>query len=111
MKKKIKKTSPVFPPEVKSDVSRKISAFNKKASYVKCVIVSGFCAGHNLKLTRCVEMRRVSNTEEDGRVTWPMREVAFLACPTAKLSVKTSSVNKAVSTEQPMGRNKIFFKM
>ena len=60
-----------------------------------------FLCGPQLKVDQRCRNEAVSNTEEDGRVTWPMREVAFLACPTAKLSVKTSSVNKAVSTEQP----------
>ena len=66
MKKKIreisemKKTFPKFPPEVRSDVSEKISVFNSKANEVKCVIGSGYCVGHNKKLIRCVDMRRVS---------------------------------------------------
>ena len=107
MKKKIeelsdkKKTFSVFPPVVNSDVVRKISAFNQKANEVKCVIGSGFCSGHNVKLTRCVEMKRVSVVEDNGKLTWQMREVAILACPAASLSVEKSGVTSAVGIELP----------
>ena len=108
MKKKIremnvrKKTSPAFPPEVGSGVLEKIGVFNNKANEVQCVIGSGYCAGHNVRLTRSVDVRRVSCVGEDGSVTWQMREVAILACPAVKHQVGTSSAEMAV-LQQPEG--------
>ena len=75
--------------------------FSQKSQNVKCVIGSGFCAGHNVELTRSVKKKRVSNIGEDGKVTWTMREVTFLSCPATNLGVQNSGVNNAVISEQP----------
>ena len=75
--------------------------FQELSDGVKCVIGSGMCAGHNVKLTRKVTMKRCSNIDDKGVVTWSMREVTVLACPAATTQ-GSHSTSSAVTSLLPV---------
>ena len=64
--------------------SQKVDCFKKLSQVTKCVIGSGFCAGHNVKLERSVKIKKISIIDNDGKVKWLMREVTSLTCPPTK---------------------------
>ena len=72
-----------FTPGHNRKVKDNITMFQKLSDGVECVIGSGMCAGHNVKLIRNVKMKRCSDIDERGLVTWSMREVTTLTCPAA----------------------------
>ena len=72
-----------FTPGHNRKVKDNIMMFQKLSDGVECVIGSGMCSGHNVKLTRKVTMKRCSDVDDRGVVTWSMREVTVLICPAA----------------------------
>ena len=62
-------------------VRSKIEKFQKFARPGECVIGSGMCGYHNVKLTRSVTKKKMSNINKDGTISWTMREVTILRCP------------------------------
>ena len=72
-----------FTPGHTRGVKDNIMMFQKLSDGVECVIGSGMCSGHNVKLTRKVTMKRCSDVDDRGVVTWSMREVTTLTCPAA----------------------------
>ena len=52
----------------------------------ECVMGSGMCAEHNVRLVRKVTNKKVSVVDDNGVVTWTTREVTILACPGSNLS-------------------------
>ena len=62
MRQKIRKLSikKTFDKPSQSEVRRKIEIFSDKSQEVKCVLGSGHCSGHNVKLVRSVVMKKVS---------------------------------------------------
>ena len=47
---------------------------------------------HDIKLTREVTTRRVSNINQLGEVTWRMREGTILVCPMAAQDVRSDDI-------------------
>ena len=66
----------------------------------KCLFARGKCTSHGTKLVRRVGVKRVSIIGNDGRLSWQMREVTTLACPsldTPPGSSKSVSANSVMS--------------
>ena len=66
----------------------------------KCLFARGNCTSHGTKLVRRVGVKKVSIIGKDGRLSWQMREVTTLACPsldTAPGSSKSASANSMMS--------------
>ena len=62
-------------------VKESIKMFQKLSEGEKCVIGSGRCSSHNVKLVRGVVKKKVSCIDKDGKLSWLMREVTNLTCP------------------------------
>ena len=73
---------------------------------------SGRCSTHHTKLVGKVSVKKVSEVDRHGHVTWPMREVCSYACP-SKLDKQSSSDNLAenlvpAKSVEANGNKKIF---
>ena len=93
------------------DMTGKIMKFNRLSTANECVYGSGRCATHNCKLIRSVIQKRMSVPDRDGGVSWAMRDVTCLMCPSkdqTKLLTAVNSVTTDVSDtdEQNKGTNK-----
>ena len=82
-------------------VKKKIEMFSDMSQEVKCVLGSGYCSGHNVKLVRSIVKKKISETDCNGKVTWPMREVITLACPAIQPIVRNVSAIPALGSEEP----------
>ena len=89
-----------FGSTIEAGVSQKIQNFKRLSEVTKCVIGSGFCTGHNVKLERTVKMKKMSNIGSNGKIEWTMREVTSLACPAKTPSVPVFSA-KPVMSQHP----------
>ena len=83
-----------------------ITMFQELSNRDECVWGNGRCSTHNTKLVRKVTVKKVSEVDRHGQVTWPMREVCSFACP-SKLDKQSGS---ETSTEnlvpvKPVGTN------
>ena len=67
---KLKMTFSTLPTARKSSISEKILRFQELAESDDCVIGSGRCATHNLKIVRVVKNVRVSEPAEGGGINW-----------------------------------------
>ena len=76
-----------FLPPSTNTVSQKIQNFKRISETNKCVIGSGYCSGHNVKLERTIKMKKVSKIGSNRKLEWTMREVTSLACPAKQPSV------------------------
>ena len=103
MKQKIRKlsTKTKFERPSQSEVRRKIKIFSDKSQGVKCVLGSGHCSGHNVKLVRSVVMKKVSEIDRNGMVIWPMREVTILSCPAVQPLVRNVSATPVLESAEP----------
>ena len=84
-----KKTT--FDNVINTGVSQRVKNFNKMSESTKCVIGSGFCAGHNVKLVRSVRTKKTSCVDDNGEIKWLMREVTSLTCPAVSAKILTFS--------------------
>ena len=73
---------PVAGPKVKDNI-RMFQEFQRGGD---CVMGSGRCAEHNVRLVRKVTHKKVSSVNDDGMIKWTTREVTILACPASNLS-------------------------
>ena len=76
-----------------SSVKDNIEKFQKFSRGGECIIGSGRCGQHNVKLVRGVTKKKMSNRNKDGTVSWQMREVTILRCPAAQLTGSASKVS------------------
>ena len=67
---KLKMTFSTLPNARKSSISEKILRFQELAEGDDCVIGSGRCATHNLKIVRVIKNIRVSEPAEGGGINW-----------------------------------------
>ena len=106
-----KERKTTFVNKKKEKVKENIEMFHKLSMGEECIVGSGHCSRHNVKLERKVTIKKVSNIDSTGKVTWTMREVANLACPfkQRKLPVGTSSTMMS-SNRPPEGTNGNFKK-
>ena len=93
------------PPPIK----KKIDRFQNFQNGDKCVVGSGRCATHHIKLVKRVVERKVSKLNKFGQVTWTMGEGIIFDCPKSgqtersgdstapiNLPVKGNSTNKKI---------------
>ena len=69
----------------KSNISEKIMRFQELVEGDDCVIGSGRCATHNLKIVRVIKKIRVSEPSEGGGISWRVSESTILECPKARI--------------------------
>ena len=80
-KEKVKNVKTTFGQTKSVKVKENIRMFQKLSMGEDCVIGSGRCSRHNVKLVRGVVMKKVSCVDKNGRLSWLMREVTSLSCP------------------------------
>ena len=86
-----------FEPTAEQGVSQKINNFRRLSESTKCVIGSGYCAGHNVKLERNIRMKKMSIIGKDGNIEWRLREFVTLECPAKKPAVPAYSATTVTS--------------
>ena len=103
MKKKVSDISvkKTFDKHSHLGVKKKIAMFSDMSQEVKCVLGSGYCGGHNVKLVRSIVKKKVSEIDINGKLKWPMREVITLTCPATQPIVRDGRTIPALESEQP----------
>ena len=94
-----------------SCICDRILKFQELSQGNDCVIGSGRCATHNVKIVRVVKKVRKSETAEGGGVRWRLCESTILECPKSSLRKLTSDVSVTSSLlpeGEPMGTQKTF---
>ena len=86
----------------RQSVRDNIAKFQKLQRGGMCVMGSGRCAEHNVRLVRSVTNKKVSVIDENGYTRWVTREVTILTCPgsVVSLPVVASDVDSKISDEQ-----------
>ena len=79
--KELNKVKTTFKPVNTVRVKENIKMFQKLSMGESCVIGSGRCSKHNVKLVRGVVSKKVSCIDKNGKLSWLMREVTNLSCP------------------------------
>ena len=95
----------------KSNISDRILKFQELSDGNDCVIGSGRCATHTVKLVRVIKNVRKSEPIEDGGVRWRLCESTLLECPDAgrgKLSDDVSVMSSLLPERGPMRSQKTF---
>ena len=77
------------------DMTGKIMKFNLLSTADECVYGSGRCGTHHCKLVRSVKQKRMSVVSKDGTISWAMRDVTCLMCPSKDQTKPLTSVNSA----------------
>ena len=67
----------------------------------KCVMGSGRCGTHNVKLSRTVKQKKYSCVNSQGQIEWKYRDVTCLVCPSQAQMTRTKA-----KTEIPTARGK-----
>ena len=81
----VKKTfTAVIQPQ--NTVSDRIEKFQKIVSDSSggCILGSGRCATHNVKLVRRMDVKKICVNDDSGGVRWIHRDVMSMVCPNAK---------------------------
>ena len=86
------------PPRIK----KKIDRFQDLHDGDKCVMGSGRCATHHVKLVKRVIERRVSVVDKCGQVSWAMREGTIFDCPKSRQSGRCE--DSPAVTNLPVGK-------
>ena len=73
-------------------VSDRVRDFSKMK---ECMISSGYCNLHNVRVKREVSMKKMSTRDKNGDMKWVMGEVTVLVCP---LAPKPNGASKAEDT-------------
>ena len=71
-------------------VKESIKMFQDLSKGEDCIIGSGRCSRHNVRLVKTVKEKKVSVIDVSGRVKWQMREAIIYACP-SKLSISNEN--------------------
>ena len=85
-----------------ASVSDRVRTLEKNMNDVKCVMGSGMCGAHNVKLVRSVKQKKYSCVNKLGQVEWKMRDVTCLICPSQAQMNRTTA-----KTENPTARGKV----
>ena len=90
-----------FTPVVGQSVKDSIAKFQQIQRGGVCIMGSGRCAEHNVKLVRRVTNKKVSVSDDNGDTRWVCREVTILACPGSVVSLPevASSAQAKISDE------------
>ena len=89
-----------FRPLKTKHISENIKMFQQLSQGTECVLGSGCCSSHNIKLVRSVKKKKVINIDDCGKVTLTLREVTSLACP-ANPTFKCRSEELPVMSQRP----------
>ena len=95
-----KKTTitPLENPSFKSAMQK----FRTVSRGTECAVRSGYCTSHNVKCVREVKMKKVSEIDRSGRLSWLTREVCTLTCPSKpKITTKPGGL----ANSAPEGTN------
>ena len=58
-----------------------IRKFKMMSNGNDCMIRSGFCTTHNVKMSREVMVKKMSNVDDRGNISWISKETTVLSCP------------------------------
>ena len=95
-----KKTT--FATVVNPGLKSAIQKFRTISRGTECAVRSGYCTSHNIKCVREVKMKKVSEIDESGRLSWSTREVCTLTCPSKpKITTKPGGIVNSA----PQGTN------
>ena len=83
-------------------VKEGIKMFQDLAKGEECIIGSGRCSRHNVRLVKTVKEKKVSVIDLSGRVKWQMREAIIYACP-LKPSINNENSAKVMLPEPESG--------
>ena len=86
----------------KSSINEKILKFQELSQGHDCVIGSGRCATHNVKMVRVVKNVRKSESTDGGGVRWRLCESTLLECPRTGQG-KLSNDKLVMSSQLPEG--------
>ena len=86
-------------------VKENIRMFQDLAKGEECIIRSGRCSKHNMKLEKRVTEKRVSVIDELRRVKWQMREAVNFACPSKPRNLNENSALAMLSEPLSKGTN------
>ena len=75
--------------------TERIKNYNRLTTGDDCVYGSGRCGTHHCKLVRSVKQKRMSVASKDGVISWVMRDVTCLMCPSKDQTKPLTSVNSA----------------
>ena len=96
-------------------MSDRILRFTELERGDECVIGSGRCATHNVKIVRVMKDVRQKYLDENGALRWRLSETTVLECPRAfsrQTTEDCSDVSALPETVRgPMGRQKFFHQM
>ena len=84
------------------NVSDRVRSLENNMNNVKCVMGSGRCGAHNVKLVRSVKQKKYSCVNKLGQVEWKTRDVTCLICPSQAQMNRTTA-----KTENPTARGKV----
>ena len=85
-----------------------IKMFQELERGEECLLGSGRCSTHNVKLARKVSRKRVSTVADDGSVKWTIGEGVVLACPYKQgFRVEPGSEPAPLETEGTNGNKRI----
>ena len=87
----------------KNTVSDRIEKFQKIVSDSGggCILGSGMCATHNVKLVRRIDKKKVGENDDSGGVRWVYRDVTSMVCPSAnQVCLQSSSEPKPTCSTQ-----------
>ena len=87
------------------DMTARIQKFNQLTAGNECVFGSGSCATHNCKLVRSVQKKRMSVQNKDGEISWTMRDVTCLKCPSNNQTKLFTGVNSVSTDESELDEN------
>ena len=91
---------PTFKVMVKPAVGDNIRKFQELSNKNnQCVIGSGRCGSHNVKLVREVKQKKMSVIGKNGELSWSTREVTILTCPAVKNPIQLDKSIEAVIPE------------
>ena len=89
-------------------VKESVKMFQELATGKECVLGSGRCSTHNVKLLRSVCQKRMSVISDDGTVTWTMGEGVVLACPYKQAGSTDTATRSAPLKSEGANGNKRF---
>ena len=86
-------------------VSDRVKKIQNEADF-KCVMGSGRCSTHNVKLVRNVKQKKFSVVGHKGEIEWRLRDVTSLECPGRKKAVGRPKLALHLSQGSPIKKQK-----
>ena len=89
-----------------SNVRKKIAKYQELSTKDECVIGSGMCVIHKVKVIRVLKPTRMSVINTDGSLGWRMSETTTLACPVSQKTCEASATSQSGLSKETCAANK-----